>query len=323
MIGRIRPGGAIFIARRRGSVNDEVVTARSSRNTKSLPFLHVSKARKHGKLVANLSIERGRSRELANAKIMFNMTVKDIVEGLKQTKTVILPIGIVEQHGYHLPVSVDIHNAVQIAERASEATGCFVAPPVHYNFSGGTLPGTINISPQVFSLMLMDICQSLVLQGFGNLIILLGHGGTESCAAARDAAEQFQRLRPEMKGVTVCLVPFWELSPTYMESFDKKDYHAGRYETSMMLYWKPELVKMDQAELDDPALLGTLRDDPDAYGLRVKNVDSRFVIPRIVQNPDMKVGVMGDYAGSTAEFGKKIADECTNGLAELIGQLEG
>lgn len=260
---------------------------------------------------------------MGKARIMFNMTVKDIVEGLEQTRTVILPVGIVEQHGYHLPVSVDIHNSVQIAERASEATGCFVTPPVHYNFSGGTLPGTINITPQVFSLVLMDICQSLVLQGFTNVIILLGHGGTESCAAARDAAEQFQRLRPEMTGVNVCLVPFWEMSPTYMESIANKDYHAGLYETSLMLYWKPELVKMEQAMLDEPSILSMMRDDPDAYAKRVKNVDNRFVVPRLVQDSRIKVGVMGDFAGASAEFGRKIAYECVDGLAELIGQLEG
>ena len=260
---------------------------------------------------------------MGKARIMFNMTVRDIVEGLEQTRTIILPVGIVEQHGYHLPVSVDIHNSVQIAERTSEATGCFVTPPVHYNFSGGTLPGTINISPQVFSLVLMDICQSLVLQGFRNIIILLGHGGTESCAAARDAAEQFQRLRPEMTDVNVCLVPFWDLSPTYMQSIPDKDYHAGLYETSMMLYWKPELVKMDQAVLDEPEMLSILRNDPDAYAQRVRNVNNKFVVPRLVQDPRMKVGVMGDFIGANPELGRKIAGECVNGLTELISELEG
>jgi creatinine amidohydrolase len=218
---------------------------------------------------------------MPEARIMFDMTVKDIVAGLEQTRTVILPVGIVEQHGYHLPVSTDIHNAQQIALRTSEATGCFVAPTVHYNFSGGTLPGTINISPQVFSLLLTDIMQSLQLQGFANLIILLGHGGSESCIAARDAAEYFQRLRPEMD-VTVHLVPFWELSATYMKSFEEKDYHAGRYETSLMLYWKPELVKMDQAELDAPDTSAMMRDDPDAYAQELKRTDSKFEVPRVV-----------------------------------------
>lgn len=263
-----------------------------------------------------------RSAALSKARLMFEMTVREVEDGLASMRTVVIPVGIVEQHGYHLPLSVDIHNAVEISRRASEATGCFVTPPVHYNFSGGTLPGTINITPQVFSLLLMDICQSLVMQGFKNLVILLGHGGTESCAAARDAAEQFQRLRCGADDVTVCLVPFWELSPTYQQSVADRDYHAGFYETSMMLYWRPELVKMDQARLDDPEVLCVLRDDPDAYAKKLKSLDNPFVTPRIVQDDRMKVGVMGDFHGANAEFGRKIAEECAEALSELIRELE-
>ena len=42
---------------------------------------------------------------------MGEMTVKEIREYLKTNKTIIVPYGVVEQHGYHLPVSMDIHNA--------------------------------------------------------------------------------------------------------------------------------------------------------------------------------------------------------------------
>lgn len=74
------------------------------------------------------------------ARIMWDMTVKEIREGLRETQTVIVPIGCVEQHGYHLPTSVDSYNAMELAARASALTGCFVAAPVHYSFSGGCCP---------------------------------------------------------------------------------------------------------------------------------------------------------------------------------------
>lgn len=259
---------------------------------------------------------------MTQARIMYDMTVKEVLDGLEQTRTVILPVGIVEQHGYHLPLSVDIHNAQQIAIRTSQVTGCFVAPTVHYNFSGGTLPGTINISPAVFSLLLCEIMQSLQMQGFRTIIILLGHGGTESIAAARDAADYFQRLRPEADGLTVHLVPFWELSETYMKSFEEHDYHAGKYETSMMLYWKPELVKMDQAKLDDPDELEKARADQDAYAKKSERTQSRYEVARITQNPALKVGVFGDYHGSSAQFGKQICDECVASLSALVEELK-
>lgn len=257
------------------------------------------------------------------SKIMFNMTVREVRDGLKEMKTVVLPVGIVEQHGYHLPLSVDIHNAVEIAAMASKISGCFVAPPLNYCFSGGFLPGTINVSPQVFSLLLMDICRSLKVQGFKNIIVLLGHGGSENTKAAYEALENFQRLDPEMEGMTFSLVPFWELSPTYMKSFDETDYHAGRYETSMMLYWKPELVKLTDGKLDAPELLTQLRTDPDSYLSRSKELDHKFVVQKLVQRSDIEVGVMGDYAGANAELGKQIAEEAATGLADFVNQLEG
>ena len=87
----------------------------------------------------------------SKARLMEFMTVKDVEEGLRETQTVILPVGCVEQHGWHLPLSTDIHNAYEIAKRISAVTGCFVAPTMPYSYSGGSLPGTINIAPQTVS----------------------------------------------------------------------------------------------------------------------------------------------------------------------------
>ena len=84
--------------------------------------------------------------------IMEYMTVKDIEEALKKTKTVIIPFGCVEQHGYHLPLSTDMHFASEIPRRAADRLNAVIAPTIPYTFSGGELPGTVNVSPQVFSL---------------------------------------------------------------------------------------------------------------------------------------------------------------------------
>jgi len=259
---------------------------------------------------------------MARERLMYNMTVKDIMAGLKETQTVIIPVGMIEQHGYHLPTSTDVHNAAEIAKMTSEATGCFVTPPVHYNISGGMLPGTINITPQVFSLMLMDIMQSLVMQGFKNLILLLGHGGQESGQAAKEAADFFQWLRPKMEGVTVSLIGFWDMSPTYTEMSQKGDWHAGLLETSLMLYWKPELVKLDQAQYDEGEILDLMRTDPYMFANKLKAVDSKWVVPRIIQDPRIKVGVMGNFDDANAELGEKIAKECVSGLTDFIKELE-
>ena len=54
------------------------------------------------------------------AYFMSRMTVKEMKEALEKTKTVIIPTGVVEQHGYHLTLATDIHNATRPLEIAAD-----------------------------------------------------------------------------------------------------------------------------------------------------------------------------------------------------------
>jgi creatinine amidohydrolase len=253
---------------------------------------------------------------------MYDMTVEEVRNGLKETQTIIVPVGVVEQHGYHLPLSVDTRQAVNFAAGASALTGCFVAPQVNYCFSGGMLPGTINISPQVFSLVLMDIFRSLAVQGFKNIVVLLGHGGTEAVRAANDACENFQRMDPGREGVTIALVPSAECSPTFMSAENARDWHAARVETSIMMYYCPDLVRMDKAKLDSPEMVEQFMNDPDSYVEKRKLIDHKWVVPKMVQWKEMQVGVMGDFSKANAEYGQKIHEEVVENLAKFIELLQ-
>lgn len=258
--------------------------------------------------------------------IMQYMTVEEIREALTHTKTAIVPVGVIEQHGYHLPIYVDVYNAWELAKRVSPVVGCLVAPPVHYSFSGGTLPGTLDISPQIFSLVLMDICKSLANMGIENIVILLGHGGSENQKATFDAADMFFRRHPGYRHVKLALVPFTELSPLVQEAFVKRDFHAGELETSLMLYWHPEEVR-DRSKwvTDSQELMDLFYQDQDAYQVRMKPLDDELVCPVIIQHPDMQVGVMArleDLRASNAEYGRRVAEDCVQHLADLIRRLE-
>ncbi len=257
---------------------------------------------------------------MTKSRIMYTMTVPEVREALKVMKTVIVPIGVVEQHGYHLPLCTDIVHAQELARLASEATGCFVAPPVHYSFSGGTLPGTINISPETVAQVLKDILASLADQGFQNMILLLGHCGSENTQAAKTAAENFLKMHPLGAKTNVLVVPFFLLSATYQGAFDEGDYHAGRYETSMMLHWRPEWVHMDRAVLDAPEDLKRAAEEgkPQAPG----GLAGKYAIPRMKYPPSIKVGVSGDFHGSNEEFGKVLIDETVAALVTMVNELE-
>ena len=100
---------------------------------------------------------------------MGEMTVKEIREYLKHNQTIIFPYGVVEQHGYHLPLSMDIHNAEVPSFELAKKLDCIVAPTLNYCFSGGQLPGTINVRPTTFCAMVCDIVEALARMGFKNI----------------------------------------------------------------------------------------------------------------------------------------------------------
>src|SRR5450830_1558892 len=100
--------------------------------------------------------------------VMADMTVKMMRDYLKRKKSIIIPIGVIEQHGYHLPLKTDALIAAHLGRMIGEKTDTLVAPTMYQSFSGGGLPGTINISPATMSLVISDMLVSLVAQGFRN-----------------------------------------------------------------------------------------------------------------------------------------------------------
>jgi len=249
------------------------------------------------------------------------MTVAEIRKALETTRTVILPIGCTEQHGYHLPTSVDTLNASELAWRISEATGCMVAPVLPYSFSGGELSGTVNVCPQAVSLFVMEICESLLLQGFKNIIVLLGHGGTENTQAIRDAVDMLYRRYPHRKDFALAIAPFWEMSDVCRKAFAEKDFHAGWLETSLMLFWRPDLVREERV-LDGKPIATMLHNDQDAYLVSEKPVNAEYVAPRKRQHPGIKVGVFGEPSKADAAIGERAVKEILAVMVRLVRKLD-
>jgi len=255
---------------------------------------------------------------------MVNMTVKDMEEAVKKTKTVIIPVGVVEQHGYHLPLSTDIHNCEEPLKFAGERINAVIAPTVNYCFSGGSLMGTVNVSPQVFGLYMMDICCEFVRMGFKNIVIISGHGGTENLAELKGALQSAMRRNENMKDVTLSVMVVIDLSPTWLSHFNivpQHDFHAGFSETSVMMYWAGDKVRMDELAYDEKELLEGMRTDPDWYANIDKKVDSPYVIPFVHQKPEVKVGVMGFPEMATREIGEQICREVADSIVKYVDML--
>ncbi len=257
--------------------------------------------------------------------VLAEMTVKEIRQALKKVTTVLLPMGCTEQHGYHLPLSTDTLTAEYVAHKvaANTGTGCVVAPAIPYTFSGGELPGTVNVSTQVLGLYVRDICRSFAEMGFKRIVLVLGHGGSENLRDIQESLKMFLRLEKAYKRITIEVVGIWSVSPTWLKSMQEHNYHADIVETSMILHIKPMLVSKKYT-LDKPSVHNELIADPDKYQVsdcetNAKNLfEGSCRIPHIRQRPDMKVGVMGNPKGANAKLGKKVLDEAVANLTKHL-----
>ena len=169
-------------------------------------------------------------------------TFEEVAEYLKTNQTIILPYALSEQHGAHLPLDVDIRNADFLAAKLAERLGCLTAPTLNYTFSGGMLPGTINVKPNTFSNLVGEIIESLHTSGFRNFIILPGHGGSESLLHLKESLRILKWLNPALQDTLILLTQIWDFSPSWTKLFDEQDYHAAWAETSLMLHWCPEVA---------------------------------------------------------------------------------
>lgn len=111
----------------------------------------------------------------------------DVEHYLEHDHRVILITGATEQHSY-LSLLSDINTPLRIALAVAEREGVLVAPPLNFGISGSfhEYPGTISLSQPAFELVLSEIVESLLHQGFTHFFILNGHGGNQLPQRLRD-----------------------------------------------------------------------------------------------------------------------------------------
>ena len=257
--------------------------------------------------------------------IMEDLTVNEMEAALKTTRTVVLPIGVVEQHGYHLPLKTDTITADELSKRAASKMNAVVAPTIPYCYSGGELTGTINISPQVFALLISDICSELARMGFLNVVLFLGHGGYQNTEAVKGVLDILVKRNPKLKNMSFSIVGAWELSKSWDELFKlspEHDTHAGWAETSLIMYLRPDLVRKEIA-MDAPEVCRWSRMGSSEHMAReVKVVDHPYVLPRTELKVDWKVGVTGFPERATRELGEKICEEVVQSLADFVNFVQ-
>ncbi|GAM11584.1 creatinine amidohydrolase [Geobacter sp. OR-1] len=232
------------------------------------------------------------------------MTMIEFEDGLKKTRTVLIPIGSVEEHGPHLPLSTDTIQAIEVGKKTALKVPLFIAPAVNYGHcrSSRTHPGTISISTSTLKSLLVDIITSLRSQGLRNFIVLSGHAGGSHCMALQDAGEE---LIYHYSDISIAVVTEYLLASREGVQIIETpgDSHAGEIETSRILHSHPQLVK-GSAQMEFPSFPSS--------GILVRNKRKYW-----------KNGVWGDPSKATAEKGKILEEIVVQKLVDLVIEIEG
>lgn len=175
---------------------------------------------------------------------------------------VIIPLGLVEAHGPHMSLSVDVECGSYFARRVAEESGAILAPALPYGFADEMreYPGTVGLRAETLVHVIADLAEMFCFHGFSRQIFLSGHG------ANRTPVEiAFQRIwltRPEFRAV------YWNY---WSESGFNNIHHADQGETEIaMAVGLP--VKMDRVqdfEIDKPwyRIRSRLQLQPDSGGV--------------------------------------------------------
>jgi creatinine amidohydrolase len=229
-------------------------------------------------------------------------TMIEFEEQVKRCKTVLLPVGSVEEHGNHLPLGTDAIHALEICRLAAGRTGVFMAPALYYGVCRSTSqhPGTITITGDTLRALIKDIGVGLYHQGLRNFVILSGHAGGTHTSALIEAGEYLLETLPNTRVAALNVLDLaGEAWASLLET--PGDAHAGELETSVMMVLRPDWVKE-----------GGAREYPSfPRGILVRNKKKFW-----------PGGIWGDPAKASREKGAQFLEAAVQSLIQLITKLE-
>ena len=222
-------------------------------------------------------------------------------------KVVLLPLGSVEAHGPHLPLSTDTIISEELAKRAAlelarNDVSAQILPTIDYVVTDYSrdFPGTISITKKSFQSLLQDVARSLASQGIDTMCVINSHLEPEHIRAINEFASTCKDLTVLFPDKTK--KPWATLLTT---EFKRGACHAGSYETSLVLASRPELVKEEHK---------TLRPNEKNLAALMREGVKTF---REAGAPE---AYFGDPASATAQEGEQTYTILTRMVVETILQ---
>ncbi len=227
---------------------------------------------------------------MVDIQAQFDLNLRKSIKKKKQVA--IIPIGSIEQHGPHLPISTDSDIVTEVAKRLSEMKGYLLLPTLTYGVSFEHAPlFNLSIRESTLRTILTDLCSSLLMNNIKTVFIINGHHG--NLKSIKNIDVKLQKISKNK--LKVFPLSYWH--------FMKREFdHAGFVETSLMLAISKN-VKMKLAKK------GLITDGMTKQEIKILGKLANQSFPKATKN-----GIWGDPTKATKKDGKTI-------LAEIIKNL--
>lgn len=227
---------------------------------------------------------------MVDIQAQFDLNLRKSIKKKKQVA--IIPIGSIEQHGPHLPISTDSDIVTEVAKRLSEKKGYLLLPTLTYGVSFEHAPFfNLSIRESTLRTILIDLCSSLLGNNIKTVFIINGHHG--NLKSIKNIDVKLKKL--SKNNLKVFPLSYWH--------FMKREFdHAGFVETSIMLAISKN-VKMKLAKK------GLITDGMTKQEIKTLGKLANQSFPKATKN-----GIWGDPTKATKQDGKTI-------LAEILKNL--
>jgi creatinine amidohydrolase len=180
------------------------------------------------------------------------LTGPDFIQAIHQSQGVcMLPFGIIEKHGPHLPLGTDLLDVRYAVLNAVKQDYAVVFPEYYFGqiFEARQQPGTVAYSLSTQLTLLQETVSEMARNGCKKIVIVNGHGGNNSLLPL---FAQSQLASPRDYVIYVFGLPHLDV-PGRPALKSPMDMHAGEVETSHMLAARPDLVHQDRAAQESGA----------------------------------------------------------------------
>ena len=243
------------------------------------------------------------------------MTSGDFAQSVQKSEGVcLLPIGVLEKHGDHLPLGTDMVIASETVKAAAKKSFATIFP---YYFFGQIaearhVKGTIAPSHRLIMDAILEMCDEIHRNGFTKILIVNGHGGNEHFLPF------FAQMLPALNRPYAVYTYFVHvLADEQLAAIQTRagvtdlGGHAGFAETALMMYLRPKLVHMDRVKVEESVSMN-----------RLKGLNDRGVFTGFNWYASYPHHFAGDPSLATAEHGAFLFGMMRDNVAGLIRKIK-